>query len=87
MSNFSVAHALPEAGPGYTKCARRAALKSSSIRVLAFLEAHSITGPAKVIVELARESMRQDDAAPPLEIVIATFLRGVAENSFTRAIL
>ena len=61
-------------------------MKSSPIRVLAFLEAHSITGPAKVIVELARESMRQEEGSR-LEIVIATFLRGVSENSFTRAIL
>ncbi len=60
--------------------------KPQTIRVLAFLEAHSITGPAKVIVELAREAMRGTGSAPRLEIVIATFLRGVSENGFTRAL-
>ena len=56
------------------------------IRVLAFLEAHTITGPAKAIVELARETARADAPEPRIEIVVATFLRKVSANDFTRAI-
>ncbi len=46
-----------------------------------------MTGPAKVIVELARETMRDSGGVGQIEITVATFLRNATGNSFTRAIL
>jgi glycosyltransferase involved in cell wall biosynthesis len=54
------------------------------IRILTILEAHSITGPTKAILEFHRESLRST-TTPRIELTILTFLRG-DENDFTRAI-
>jgi glycosyltransferase involved in cell wall biosynthesis len=59
-------------------------LDSSPIRILTILEAHSITGPTKAVLEFHRESLRSK-TTPRIELSILTFLRG-NENDFTRAI-
>jgi glycosyltransferase involved in cell wall biosynthesis len=55
------------------------------IRILTILEAHSITGPTKAILEFNREAVRSA-TSPRIELSVLTFLRGGGENSFTRAI-
>src|SRR5512146_1111243 len=57
------------------------------VRVLAFMEAYSVTGPAKNLIEFAARAA----AYPPnegAEICFVTFVRGVetAENGFVREI-
>jgi len=52
------------------------------IRLLAIIEAHSITGPAKNLLEFARRATAQD-----VFTTIATFTRGASENQFTQAVL
>ncbi len=47
-----------------------------SLRVLALIEAYSITGPAKNLIEFARQARLADPELPPVEISIATFQRG-----------
>jgi glycosyltransferase involved in cell wall biosynthesis len=56
------------------------------VRVLAILEAYSVTGPAKAVLEFAREAGRGASGEPRIEVSILTFLRGQAENGFTRAV-
>jgi len=48
------------------------------MRILAFLEAVTVTGPAKNIIEFARQA--------PVEIIVATFQRQSKPNDFTRAV-
>jgi len=51
------------------------------LRLLAIVEAHSITGPAKNLLEFARRA-----TAHNVVTTIATFTRGEADNPFTRAV-
>jgi glycosyltransferase involved in cell wall biosynthesis len=60
---------------------------SKAIRVLAMLEARSITGSAKSVLEFAREAARKRPILPDVEMSIMTFNRGDGcENSLTEAI-
>jgi glycosyltransferase involved in cell wall biosynthesis len=52
------------------------------LRLLAIIEASSITGPAKNLLEFARQASPQD-----VFTTIATFTRGTPNNVFTRAVL
>jgi glycosyltransferase involved in cell wall biosynthesis len=54
------------------------------IRIVCILEAYSVTGPAKAVLEFAREAGKPD-ARPKIDLSIVTFLRGAKENSFTEA--
>lgn len=59
--------------------------KSLPIRVLALLEADTISGPAKSIFELAHEALRPDTTRS-LHVSIARFSRlPITENALTRA--
>ena len=49
------------------------------LRLLALIEATTITGPARNLLEFARCS-----AAAGIETTVATFVRGEADNLFTR---
>jgi glycosyltransferase involved in cell wall biosynthesis len=51
------------------------------LRLLAIIEAYSITGPAKNLLEFARQA-----AAENVSTTIATFTRGASDNLFTRAV-
>jgi glycosyltransferase involved in cell wall biosynthesis len=51
------------------------------LRLLAIIEAYSITGPAKNLLEFAGRA-----AAQNVSTTIATFTRGESENQFTRAV-
>jgi glycosyltransferase involved in cell wall biosynthesis len=53
----------------------------SSLRLLAIIEASTITGPAKNLLEFARRA-----PALGVDITIATFVRGEAENQFTQSV-
>ena len=57
-----------------------------TIRVLAMVEAHSISGSAKAVLEFAKEAIRGQTALPRVDLSIMTFSRGPAENSLTAAI-
>jgi glycosyltransferase involved in cell wall biosynthesis len=61
-------------------------LARGSIRALVMLEAHSITGPAKAILEFAREAHRHSSETN-IELSIVTFGRSQVGNSLTEAIL
>src|SRR5207245_11529218 len=50
------------------------------------LEAHSISGSAKAVLEFAKEAIRGQTALPRVDLSIMTFSRGQVENSFTTAI-
>jgi glycosyltransferase involved in cell wall biosynthesis len=54
------------------------------IRILAFLEATTVTGPAKNLVEFHRQLQKLPQ--PPVHLEIATFQRGNPDNEFTRTI-
>jgi glycosyltransferase involved in cell wall biosynthesis len=56
------------------------------IRVLAMLEAHSISGSAKAVLEFAKEAAREYSDLPTIELSILTFDRGQGENCLTKAI-
>lgn len=56
------------------------------IRVLAMLEAHSITGSAKAVLEFAREAAQEHPGIPKIDLSILTFDRGHGENCLTKAI-
>jgi glycosyltransferase involved in cell wall biosynthesis len=58
---------------------------SDAIRVLSILEAYSITGPAKAVLEFAREA-GNPEARPRIDLTILTFLRGTQGNSFTETV-
>ncbi len=57
-----------------------------SIRVLAMLEAHSMTGSAKAVLEFAKEAAHGHSGLPNVELSIATFSRGQAESYLSKAI-
>ena len=53
----------------------------SPLRLLAIIEASSITGPAKNLLEFARHATAQN-----VFTTIATFTRGASENQFTETV-
>ena len=55
-----------------------------SIRLLAVVEATSVTGPAKNLLQFARLA-REDDAGPAVEVSIAVFQRPREPDTFLRA--
>jgi glycosyltransferase involved in cell wall biosynthesis len=57
-----------------------------TIRVSAMIEAQSITGSAKAVLELAKEAIRKPSGMPRVELSIVTFCRGDTENCLTTAI-
>jgi glycosyltransferase involved in cell wall biosynthesis len=57
-----------------------------NIRVLAMLEAYSITGSAKAVLEFAKEAAHGHPGLPKIELSILTFDRGQGENHLTKAI-
>src|SRR6266576_2529235 len=57
-----------------------------NIRVLAMLEAHSVTGSAKAVLEFAKEAAHGHSGLPNVELSIAAFSRGHAENCLSKAI-
>jgi len=63
------------------------ALASRPIRVLVFIEAASVTGPAKNLIEFARLSSLAGKRRGPVEVIIATFQRGDSgeTNGFAQA--
>lgn len=56
------------------------------IRVLAMLEASTVSGSAKAVLEFAKEAARGYPGLPKIELSILTFDRGQGENSLTKAI-
>jgi glycosyltransferase involved in cell wall biosynthesis len=60
---------------------------SQPIRVLAFIEAYSVTGPAKNLIEFARLSSGAGNQSKRVQVTIATFQRGSdgEPNEFIRA--
>jgi hypothetical protein len=46
------------------------------LRVLALLEASTVTGPAKNLMEFARRARHPEGGVPAVEVLIATYLRG-----------
>jgi len=91
---FSV-HLLYERIPGkmYTvpmttdSEADTAAQASRPIRVLAFMEANSVTGPAKNLIEFARLNSAAEKQTNCVQVTIATYQRGENSepNAFIRA--
>src|ERR1700676_5088634 len=59
---------------------------SRSIRVLAMLEATSVSGSAKAVLEFAREASRKQSESIKIDVTILTFSRSRAENKLTEAI-
>lgn len=57
----------------------------SVIRVLAFMEAQRVTGPAKNLIRFARQASRPEAGLPPVRIAIATFRRGSRSMPFVDA--
>jgi glycosyltransferase involved in cell wall biosynthesis len=53
-----------------------------TIRVIALMEAYSVTGPAKNLIEFAR---RAEDAEPRLKFSIATYNRAPGDSAFVAA--
>jgi glycosyltransferase involved in cell wall biosynthesis len=58
----------------------------SVIRVIAMLEAQSITGSAKAVLEFAKEAVRGLSGFPEIDLSILTFDRGQGENYLTKTI-
>jgi glycosyltransferase involved in cell wall biosynthesis len=58
-----------------------------AIRVLAFIEASSLTGPAKNLIEFARRTAHHQQSSLRVNLAIATFYRGgsLGSNEFTLA--
>jgi glycosyltransferase involved in cell wall biosynthesis len=56
------------------------------IRVLAMLEAHSVSGSAKAVLEFAKEAAHGHPGLPKIGLSILTFDRGQGANSLTRAV-
>jgi glycosyltransferase involved in cell wall biosynthesis len=56
------------------------------IRVLAMLEARSVSGSAKAVLEFAREAAHGHPGFPQIDLSIVTFDRGEGDNSLTRTI-
>ena len=59
---------------------------SSPIRVLAVMEASKMTGPAKNLVEFARNAGTPAPGVPPVSVSIATFVRGGFDSAFSTAV-
>jgi glycosyltransferase involved in cell wall biosynthesis len=59
---------------------------SRTMRVLAFMEANFVTGPAKNLIEFARRASQHQPGFPRAEVSIATFVRGDGENPFIGAV-
>ena len=55
-----------------------------TIRVVALLEARSITGSAKAVLEFAREAIQNRPGLPRIELSIVTFRRGGEEGSLLK---
>jgi len=53
-----------------------------TIRVLAFMEAKLVTGPAKNLIEFARRASQHRPGFARAEVCIATFVRDGVENTF-----
>lgn len=53
-----------------------AGASAPSIRVLAMMEAYSVTGPAKNLIEFSRQASRHMPGQPRAQLSIATFQRG-----------
>src|SRR5215475_12841719 len=60
--------------------------ESPAIRVMAFVEATTVSGTAKAVLEFAREASRPHDHLPPIEFSILTFARTQAESPFIRCV-
>jgi glycosyltransferase involved in cell wall biosynthesis len=58
--------------------------RSDPIRILTMLEASSVTGVVKPVLEFAREARRS--TGPPVELTVLTFLRGDRDNAFIEAV-
>ena len=58
----------------------------NSIRVLAMVEASTVSGSAKAVLEFAKEAAREYPGLPKIDLSILTFDRGQGENSLTKAI-
>ena len=59
---------------------------SESIRILAMLEANSISGSAKAVLEFAREASRSQSESAKICLSILTFSRSPAESKLTQAV-
>src|ERR1700688_2575611 len=58
----------------------------NNIRVLAMLEASTISGSAKAVLEFAKEAAHGHPGLPKIDLSILTFDRGHGENSLTKAV-
>ncbi len=58
--------------------------ESPPLRILIILEARSVTGPAKAVIEFTQEAFRCNEVSPCAEISILVFLRNETENTITR---
>jgi glycosyltransferase involved in cell wall biosynthesis len=58
----------------------------NTIRVLAMIEAHSITGTAKGVLEFAKAAVNGHSELPKIDLSILTFDRGQGENYLTKTI-
>jgi glycosyltransferase involved in cell wall biosynthesis len=56
------------------------------IRVLAMVEAHSLSGSAKAVLEFAKEASHERSDLPKIDLSILTFDRGEGESYLTKAI-
>ena len=60
-------------------------IPSRNIRVLAILQAASITGSAKSVLEFAREATSNRGDAPSVDFSIVLLSQSRGENNFTEA--
>ena len=51
------------------------------IRVVAIMEAYTVTGPAKNLIRFAQKARVPDSELPPVELSITTFHRPVARQT------
>lgn len=58
----------------------------NNISVLAMIEASSITGSAKAVLEFAKEAIHRQSGPSQVKLAIVTFSRGQTENALTSAI-
>jgi glycosyltransferase involved in cell wall biosynthesis len=56
------------------------------IRIMAILEAKSISGSAKAVLEYARQAANEHAGSPKIDLSITTFDRGDSETCLTKAI-
>ena len=61
------------------------AKNQGAIRVLAMLDAYTVGGVAKAVLEFARQASRPDLGSPRVEVTILTYIRGGVETDFVRA--